>query len=248
MDNLTQTEKEFYKACEKGDLEKVKTLIKQGVNINRQNFRSYNSTALMEACLYNQKEVVKELLKNGADVKIQSALGGALSYSCGHNSDKEIVEILLKAGANPNEKDYFEYDQTVFIYSCRCGRLDIAKILFKAGADINACSTLGHNALGKVISNYFYGTGHLHYKKVYPPIIRWLIRNGADVNHYDGTDSILTLACDAYNGYGLEIIELLLKSGADISRKNEQNKTALDIAREKGHTNLIGVLEKYRNL
>lgn len=68
MDNLTETEKEFFKACENGNLEKVKTLIKQGVNINRQNFRSYNSTALMEACLYNQKEVVKELLKNGADL------------------------------------------------------------------------------------------------------------------------------------------------------------------------------------
>ena len=65
-------------------------------------------------------------------------------------------------------------------------------------------------------------------------IAKYLIDNGADVNHINTREvwSILHLACHLKN---LEMVELLIDNGANLEEKNEQGQTALIIAIQKNH-------------
>ena len=43
-----------------------------------------------------------------------------------------------------------------------------------------------------------------------------------------------------------DIVSLLCSRGADTSAKDHEGKTALEIARERGHSKIVNVLEKYQ--
>ena len=70
-------------------------------------------------------------------------------------------------------------------------------------------------------------------------IAELLIVAGADVNAKAKGHTPLHHA--AYDGYN-EIVELLIAKGADINPKNNQGKTALDEAIEKGHKEIEKLL------
>jgi ankyrin repeat protein len=43
-----------------------------------------------------------------------------------------------------------------------------------------------------------------------------------------------------------ELVELLLARGADPDAKHQEGKTALDLARESGHAEVVAILERRR--
>ncbi len=60
---------------------------------------------MIDACTGKAVEIVKDLIAVGADVNLKSKDGqSALVIAVGLN-DKETVEELLKAGANPDDPD-----------------------------------------------------------------------------------------------------------------------------------------------
>lgn len=140
-----QGETPLCKACETPHLEIVKTLIKAGADVNLPADRGV--TPLMVACLYKQKDIIVELLNNGADIKKISEFGGAMSHAVGNHSIPEIIKLLIKAGADLNERNSIEFDETPLMCACRLGKVDIAKILIDAGADINIKNSLDYTAL-----------------------------------------------------------------------------------------------------
>jgi len=99
------------------------------------------------------------------------------------------------------------------LISAKNGDLAGVKKAISGGADINAIS----NAL---LQASFEG----HYE-----IAKLLIEKGANVNITDDRQGI-TVLMYAVAGRNIEIIKLLLKHGANVNDKNNEGKTALDIA------------------
>jgi ankyrin repeat protein len=110
--------------------EKVKILAKAGAPLNVSN-SSY--TPLVYAVQKDNKELVQALLDAGADPDAKTSSDQAPIQSAAYNP--EIMEILLKAKANPNTENYG--GQSMLFEAIQNNRPDIAKLLIQAGADIN---------------------------------------------------------------------------------------------------------------
>ena len=75
------------------------------------------------------------------------------------------------------------------------------------------------------------------------PIARLLLERGAPVNARQGpTESGFTPLIEAALNGQVEMVELLMRHGADASLKDGDGKTAADHARERGHAGLAGRL------
>ena len=87
-------------AINKGNLNRVKTLLNSGTNINVRGM--FGWTPLMYAAFFGRLAILKELLRRGANINARTNTGfSALMYSAleGHRA---IVYELLKHGANKN--------------------------------------------------------------------------------------------------------------------------------------------------
>jgi hypothetical protein len=85
-------------ATRKGDLEKVKTLLAQGADVNAKS--PYGATPLFFACDRSNVEMVKLLLEKGADPNVKDTFYGAspLNWALGKGSP-EIIKMLIEHGA-----------------------------------------------------------------------------------------------------------------------------------------------------
>ena len=83
----------------------------------------------------------------------------------------QIAALLLKAGANPNVKNYFE--QTALEQVAFLGDANMVTLLLAHGADVRHRNTFGKTALHEAVEGD------------HPDIIRVLLAHGADVNARD---------------------------------------------------------------
>lgn len=114
---ISTDEKRLLKAAQVGDTRTIAALIAKGVNINCGDTvgRDSNITALMYAAEGRHRKAVELLLAAGADVHIRdrseamqggegTALHYALQLHASGKPDIQVVETLLKHGADPNAR------------------------------------------------------------------------------------------------------------------------------------------------
>ena len=101
---------------------------------------------------------------------------------------------------------------------------------------------LAHGAEVNTVARHPFGVNALHAALAgpAPDIARALIAAGADVNAAQRSGAT-PLQETAFSG-NLELARLLLEHGADPAAVDDQGRTALDIARERGHSALVDVL------
>ncbi|ACB50810.1 hypothetical protein cce_1460 [Crocosphaera subtropica ATCC 51142] len=90
--------------------------------------RSYS----IDTIQVKQLEVIKTLLKAGANVNAKTIEGWNALEAAANANNVEIVKILLSAGANVNTRD--EWGDTVLSRAMRTGNTEIIQLLIKAGA------------------------------------------------------------------------------------------------------------------
>ena len=101
-----------------------------------------NRTPLIYAAEAGFKGIVKELLQADADVNAIDVFDWTALLVAVDKGQSEVVEILLKAGAN------LEVDEEpVLIYAVYKNHTGIARLLLAANADINARDLHGKTAL-----------------------------------------------------------------------------------------------------
>ncbi|AIL12630.1 hypothetical protein IM40_02375 [Candidatus Paracaedimonas acanthamoebae] len=117
------------------DLELFSYLLDNGAEIDA--IDNSNSTALHYAAKYNDLEFVRLLLDKKASVHLRDNLNRTPLLAAADTLEDhlDIIELLLKAGANPNDED--EYGSVCHYISERNGDLKAAQLLLKHGAKPN---------------------------------------------------------------------------------------------------------------
>ena len=131
-----------------------------------------------------------------------------------------MVEMLLKAGANPNAAQ--AYSETVLMTCARSGALEAVKALLARGADVNAVET----SEGQTAVMWAAAEGHTE-------VVRALVERGADVRARS-TKGYTALVLTAREG-NLDTTKALLASGADVNEAAKDGTTALLVATVRGH-------------
>jgi len=106
---------------------------------------SEDETPLIKAVEFKNYEIVKKLLKYGADPYVETKCGyTALSTACS-NGDYESTSILLDAGVDPNNNSLFA--QIPIICACNTGNIRVVELLLQNKADANLTDIDGNTAL-----------------------------------------------------------------------------------------------------
>jgi predicted LPLAT superfamily acyltransferase len=189
--------------------------------------------ALWQAAAKGDTEAVKLLLEEGADVNMKRTSNGTTALSmASQNGHTEVVRLLLEKGADVNVKT--TENSTALFIAAEKGQIDIVKLLLGKGADVNTKHTTGATALLQASAQ-----GHAE-------IVRLLLKKGADVNVKITNTGSTALLLAAEYGH-TEVVKLLLAAKADVNAKASwqgKDYTPLSIAKEKGNTQIIELLEK----
>lgn len=132
------TEAEGYsdivEAVENNDIEAVKTFLDKGANVNAEKSGGLSTgwTLLgLASRRSGSAEIVKLLLKSGADIHTGGGGGSALHIAAAQGRI-DIVKVLLEAGAEINRKDFLDGD-TALKWAEKQGHHDIVALLKEHG-------------------------------------------------------------------------------------------------------------------
>lgn len=123
------------RAASKNDVETVRELIKEGVDLNS-NFDTYDSP-LYYASKYGYLEIVRLLLEGGAETN-PDLHSSAISFpllEASRNGFIEIVKLLVDFGAPMDQESTF--GDTPLVEALKVEHNDVAKYLIEKGADVN---------------------------------------------------------------------------------------------------------------
>jgi ankyrin repeat protein len=192
-----------------GDIERVKSAINSGVNVNATN--PFGATFLIAASLGGRTQIVQYLVDQGADLNHMSANGATALSAAAETGSLVVTKVLVEKGANLNIQNHEGY--TALMIAAQKKNKEVAEYLIKKGANINIRNKSGSPALMEVAIN-----GD-------QDIAKSLLENGAEVNKpndFGGTP--LMLAAQKGNK---EIVTLLISKQANVNLKDDHGEDAL---------------------
>lgn len=133
----------------------------------------------------------------------------------------------MKNNANPNYKDVNGW--TALRFAVRNNKIDIVKLLVEHKAEVDVKANDKATPFASSIG------------KGFTEIAEYLIKNGANINNIDKDNDTPLMYC-AQSG-NLATVKFLLQYEPDLTIKNNSGKTALNIAKEKNHTEIIKLLQ-----
>jgi ankyrin repeat protein len=163
-----QSESPVADAAQRGDIEAVRTMLKQGADVNAA--QGDGMTALHWAALDGRPELAQMLIYGGANLKATTRLEAFTPLlMAAKNGHASVVDLLLKAGADPDAVT--TNGTTPLMFAAASGDLDSVTALLAAKADVNATE----HARGETALDFAAAYGRA-------PIIRALTARGAKVN------------------------------------------------------------------
>lgn len=197
----------------------IDALIKAGASLKATN--GAGEMLLTIALRRNDIELIKKLIDHGAPVNANVLMSVFnFGYSEKETFRFEVVNLLLKSGADPNVVFESDYGcDSPLMYAAKYGQMDFVKLLLAYKADANLKCKNGGNALNKLTWNY---------TPNYIELLNLLIEAGADVNAAD--ESGITPLMVAVESGNISTIKMLLGKGALINAQDKLGRTALMFA------------------
>ena len=217
-------------------LEVVKAFIEAGADINILNKKSISP--LHTAIYYGKNDIAKALIEAGANVNTRREdTRESPLLSVASDGDKEIADLLIKNGAELEAIGLSLNTPLLKAFNRGSGLNDefsasIPLQLIKAGANVNAQNAKGNTALLLAVQR-----GAKNKLK----LIKELLQAGADPNvENSDRDTILHRLSNYHSPDGissttLEIVDLLIKSGANVDAVNKSGLTPLCICARMGN-------------
>ncbi len=162
------------------------------------------------------KEVVEDLVSNGADINFRNRKKQTPLMLAARSGKVSIVRLLLDKGANINDGD--RYGNTALMHASIKGQLSVVELLLTKGADMSKSHLCGCTAL--LLASE---AGH-------SDVAELLLDNGSDINAKN-EDGMTALMFAAKHGH-IKTIELLLRHEVRINELNNAGKTARMLAVE----------------
>ena len=211
----------------------TKMFLKRAKSIYAKGIRSDKKTimeALLKGDAVSASSLLSGLISMGVNIDFSIAYVTPLHRAC-EKGLKDVVKLLLSAGANPNYARYNNITisscitDTPLYYAANGGHLDVVKLLLGSGANPNQSA----KPLNGAVSG-----GHLD-------IIRTLLAAGTDPNKSD--DSSLCSVVWSYSSKKrLEIAQLLLDAGADPNKSSRDEENPLARAAAERNLDMVKLL------
>lgn len=199
-------------AIREGSLEKVKTLVAKGADVNSRT-RS-GSTALMFAAESNRPAIAAFLLDKGADANAKNGENNTALIYAAAKGNVGVARVLLKHGADANVKNIG--GGTALICAVVEKRVEMAALLVDNGSEVNGKYDDGKTALVMAV------------EKGDTKMARLLLDRGADANIPDEAQkSALLYACEKGD---LKTVRALVSKGADVDAASKYGDTALSVS------------------
>jgi len=191
----------------------------EGAALNHANLNG--STALLRAVISNERKMVKLLLDRGADVVVENRSGVTPLAAAAFNGNSRLVKMLIAAGADPARPD--GTGKPPIIYAAAKGHANIVKLFLAAevSADIRDRNDL---------TALMWSAGHpndVPQAEALATIERLLAADAAlDLADNRGRTALMIAAERGHR----DIVEALLKDGADPSLKDRDGQSAQALA------------------
>ena len=205
-------------AAEEGDIKTVRTLLKQGIDLNAKSMFGY--TALHKATQMNHLKVVKLLLQGKANIHAKNWLGKTPLHLATTEGHLHIVKLLLQCGADVNDKSHS--GKNALQQAVLGDHPQVVKLLLQCKVNLNVKDPDGSGLLHVPA---WHGE-----KRKYYETAKILIKNGTDMNAKDKKNA--TPLHDAAMRGSTKIAELFLQHGADANARDVNGNTPLHTAVE----------------
>ncbi len=221
----------FFDAAERGCVELVHRFLGLGAAIEARD--RFGNTGLLIAARAGENEIVELLLAEGSEIEQQNLAGSTALLRAVTMNRRRTAKILLKAGAEPNQAN--KRGVAPLTAAAFNGNDRLVKLLLDSGAGPGIVDATGKAPMVYAAAKGFAG------------IVTKLLETGVDVNARYGNDlTALMWAAGHSNdvpvGEGLDTVNLLLDRGALTGLADNRGRTALMVAAERGHAEIVSRL------
>ena len=167
------------------------------------------SAPVADAAMAKDREAVKTLLKNGADVNAAQGDGMTALHWAARSGDAELTQMLLFAGANVKATTRLG-GYTPLMMAAEQGHATVIASLLSGGSDPKAANSLGTTPLMLAAA-----AGN-------PQAITTLVENGAEIEAKEKTFGQTPLMFAAATNR-VEAVKALIKAGANVKATSKVN-------------------------
>jgi uncharacterized protein len=178
------------------------------------------------------------LIQAGADVGVRDHRNRTAVTIAAFSGHAEVVTELIAAGADVNAQDDERYNAV--LSTGVTGDVEVLRAVLRGNPDLRIRNKYGGIAIIPAAER-----GHV-------ALVRELLDStDIDVDHVNdlGWTALLEAVMLGDGGAAhVEIVRLLLDGGADRSIADPEGRTALDHARDRGHVEMVALLEAPRGV
>ena len=197
-------------------------------NIDADTIHSNGKTALMLAARDRDVKKVKHLLEQGANVNKANDNGGTPIMYAALGGSLEIVNLFIDNGADLNA--VAKNGWSGLMIAAAKGYVDVARALLKRNVDPNLEDVYLWSPLMRAV--------YEDRKEIVALLVSY---PATDINHR-GENNITALHLAARQGHA-DLVELLVKNGADRSAEDIEGRTPYHIAQQTNQVNLLILLQ-----
>jgi ankyrin repeat protein len=125
-------------AVVRDDVETIAELLRAGANANAAN--DYGVTPLSLACINRNATAVRTLLAAGADPNAATSMGETAVMTCTRTGSADALAALFDHGANNVNVREKSHGQTALMWAAAQDNRDVVRVLLAHGADVRARS------------------------------------------------------------------------------------------------------------